>query len=248
VQRIGAGRWLVGGDDATLATLSTEGVTDVRRLGNSPVATFDQMSGDLDDLAVLVGRNPGGPPTLSALAGKRWLKPLRLAEVSSLTNLARVADAQWLLVGRGTDGRGFAAVYSPLEWDIERVRGPSVRAYLGAAGLADRSLAVGVGAEGAVLLRRGAAVLHEYVDPSVDLSACAVDPVGRMWAASVGRLWLRREPEPEDPKLRWDCMWDDPSFRVPFISITADLGGVNAMTGDGGVVEGRAMRVTIVGE
>ncbi len=62
VQRVGAGRWLVGGDSATFATYTTEGVSDVRRLSSSPIARFDQMSGDLDDLAVLVGQSPAGPP------------------------------------------------------------------------------------------------------------------------------------------------------------------------------------------
>lgn len=250
VQRVGPGRWLVGGDDATVATYTTEGVTDVRRLDHCPVARFDQVSGDFTDLAVLVGQSPGGPPTLCALAGKRWLKPLPLPDVAALTSLARIADAQWLLAGRGADGRGFVAVYSPLDWEVERLRGPNVRAYLAAAGSLDRELGVGTGAEGAVVLRRGRALQHETISTpdAFDLSACAVDVVGRIWAASAGRIWLRKDPEPDDPKFRWECMWEDPTWTVPIVSLTADLGGVGAMTADGGVIEGRAMKMTLVAE
>jgi serine/threonine protein kinase len=245
VQRTGAGRWLVGGDGATLATYTTEGVTDVKRLENGPVGRFDQMSGDLDDLAVLVGQSPGGPPTLCALSGKRWLKPLRLPEVANLSSIARVADAQWLLAGRGSDGRGFTAVYSPLDWEVERLRGPSVRAFLACAGIGDRSLGLSTGADGAVVLRDGHVVAHETIDGGFDLSACAVDPVGRFWAASAGRIWLRTLPtDGEGP--RWESMWEDPAWTVPIVSLFADLGGISAMTADGGVIEGQAMRVTLI--
>jgi serine/threonine protein kinase len=249
VQRVGAGRWLVGGDAATLAAYTTEGVSAVRRLENSPVARFDRISGDLDDLAVLVGQSPGGPPTLCALAGKRWLKPLPLPDVTALSSLARVADAQWVIGGRGADGRGFAALYSPLDWEVERLAGPSVRAYLACAGQADRDVGLLTGADGAVVMRKGHAITYESVAGGFDLSATAVDAVGRCWAASAGRIWIRRaDAERSDDGSRWDCIWEDATWTVPIVSLAADLGGIAAMTADGGVIEGRAMRMTLIGE
>ena len=250
VQRVGAGRWLVGGDAATLATYTAEGVTDVRRLSNSPVARFDKISGEFDDLAVLVGQSPGGPPTLCALSGKRWLKPRPLPDVAALSSLARVGDAQWFLAGRGADGRAFAALYSPLDWEVERLDGPNVRAYLACAGQADREIGLATGADGAVVLRRGQDVTYESIEGGHDLSASAVDAVDRCWAASAGRIWIRRQNAPArlGAETKWDCIWEDAAWTMPIVSLFADLAGIGAMTADGGVIEGRAMRMTLLGD
>jgi hypothetical protein len=248
VQRVGAGHWLVGGDEATFATFTADGVTDVRQLVDSPLARFDQVSGTIGDLAVLVGQSPGGPPTLCALIGKRWLKPLPLPDTAALSSLARVDDARWLLAGRGADGRGFAALYSPLDWEIERLGGPSVRAHLACAGQVDREIGLVTGAEGAVVFRRGQEVSFEIIEGGFDLSAAAVDAAGRCWAGGAGRIWLRRPPARPGSPTHWDAVWEDSAWTVPIVSLFADLGGITAMTADGGVIEGRAMRATLIGE
>jgi serine/threonine protein kinase len=249
VQRTGAGRWVVGGDAAVLATYTTEGVTDVRHLANSPVAGFDRISGDLGDLAVLVGQSPGGPPTLCALTGKRWLKPLPLPDVAVLSSLARVSDAQWLIAGRAADGRGFTALYAPLDWEVTRLQGPTVRAYLACAGQSEREIGISTGADGAIVLRQGHEITHESIEGGWDLSATAVDAVGRCWAASAGRIWLRQEAPPlREAGITWDSIWEDSTWTMPIVSLFADLGGIGAMTADGGVIEGRAMRMTLIGD
>jgi serine/threonine protein kinase len=245
VQRVGAGRWLIGGDDATFATYTTEGVVEVRRLENSPLKSFDKISGDLDDLAVLVGQSPGGPPTLCCLSGKRWLKPFPLADVASLSSLARVEDAKWLIAGRGADGRGYAALYSPLDWEVERLGGPTVRAYLACAGQIDREAGVITGADGSIVFRKGTTLSYESVDGGYDLSATGVDAVGRAWAASAGRIWMRRERLAQTSPARWDAIWEDASWTMPIVSLFADLGGLTAMTANGGVIEGRVMRASL---
>ncbi|APR81798.1 serine/threonine protein kinase [Minicystis rosea] len=244
VQRVAAGQWLVGGDEATFATLAPEGVTGVQRLANSPLRAYDKISGDLDDLAVLVGSSPGGPPTLCALAGRRWLKPLPLTDVAALSSLARIEDAKWLLAGRGTDGRAFVALYSPLDWEVQRLETPSTRAYLACAGQVDREIGVATGMDGAVVVRERQAITHELIE-GFDLSAAAVDAAGRAWAASAGRIWMRNQ---RAGGSRWDVIWEDASFRMPIVSLFADLAGVTAMTADGGVIEGRIMRVTRSGD
>jgi eukaryotic-like serine/threonine-protein kinase len=245
VQRVGAGQWLIGGDAATFASYTTEGLKDVRQLASSPCASFDRVSGDLDDLAVLVGQSPGQPPVLCARSGKRWLKPLPLREVSVISSLARVDDTHWLLAGRGADGRGFAALYAPLDWEVARLGGPIVRAYLACAGQVDHEAGLATGAEGAVVLRQGQSVTHESIPGGHDLSAAAVDEAGRAWAASAGRIWLRRADAAHVPaQSRWDCIWEDAAWTVPIVSLNAGLGGVIAMTADGGVIEGWMMKVT----
>ena len=254
VKRIAAGQWLIGGDDATLATLAPEGVTGVRRLTQSPLPSFDKMSGELDDLAVLVGQPaPGAPLLLCALSGGRWLKPLPLPEVAALSSLARVADAKWLIAGRGHDGRAYAAIYAPLEWSVQRLdkpaTTPAVRAYLACAGQHERDIGVIAGADGSVIHRERDAITFESVDGGFDLSAAGVDAVGRGWVASAGRIWLRRArataARPAQA-ARWDVIWEDPSWLLPIVSMFADLGGVVAMTADGGVIEGRMMRMTMM--
>lgn len=248
VQRVGAGQWLVGADDATFATLAPEGVRSVRRLENSPLPSFDRLSGDLDDLAVLVGRSENGPPTLCARAGRRWLKPLPLHDVAVLSSLARIEDARWILAGRGTDGSGFTAIYAPLDWDVQRIDTPRVRAYLACAGREDREIGIATGAEGAVVYRERNEITQEGIEGGFDLSAAGIDAAGRAWAAGAGRIWMRR-PRAQQTRpgasARWDMIWEDPSWQLPIVSLFADLGGLVAMTADGGVIEGRLMRMSM---
>src|SRR5262249_21845227 len=85
VQRVGTGQWAVGSDDAMLFMISSEGVTDIQRLATG--ICFDRVSGDFDDLAVLVGGAPGAPPTLYGRSGKRWLRPLMLHDVAAITSI-----------------------------------------------------------------------------------------------------------------------------------------------------------------
>jgi hypothetical protein len=67
-----------------------------------------------------------------------------------------------------------------------------------------------------------------------DLSAVALDVGGQAWAASPGQLWL----QPAAPGAEWRAVWRE-DWRVPFVSVHADLGVVIAMTVDGAIIEGR---------
>ena len=66
-----------------------------------------------------------------------------------MASLARIEDARFLVTGRGSDGNGFAGIYSPLDWSMERLSGPTVRAYLSAAGLWEHEVGSAGGAGGA---------------------------------------------------------------------------------------------------
>jgi len=247
VRRVAPGRWLVGGDAATFAVYTAEGVSEVVR-GADPSVRFDLFSGDLDDLAVFVGVVGDGAPALYALAGRRWLKPLPLDGVAALSSIARVGDALWLIAGRTTDRQGFVATYAPLEWDVSRVATPPVRAFLRCAGHPDRQVGVAAGADGVLVWyerspaegdagpARAASV--ETVAGGMDLSAAAVDVMGRGWVAGAGRI-LVRDPETHLASP-WRVAWTDSAWSVPIVSMFADVGLVIALTANGGVIEGRA--------
>ena len=132
-------------------------------------------------------------------------------------------------------------MYAPLDWEVSRIEGPKVRAYLSCGGQVERSLGPVTGAEGAIVLWNGRSATHDIVDARYDLSAGAVDILGRPWVASAGRIWTRGLAAIEESlglKPKWDCIWEDPTWEMPIVSICADMGGVMAMTADGGVIEG----------
>ncbi len=235
VRRIGPGAWLVGGDGATLALYSTEGIARVLH-GPDADVSFEQASGDLSDLAVIVGTRPGETPVLYALAGRHWLKPAALAKAASIAALARLEDERWLVAGRALDGDGFAAIYSPLYWDVERVATPAARVYLGCAAQPDLSLGVVVGTGGHAVRITGNRTTASRIEGEPDLTSAAVDVAGCAWAASLGRLWTL-----ERDAMSWMPAWHDQRWRVPIVSLFADVGLVIAMGADGGIVEGRSL-------
>lgn len=262
VQRAGPGQWLVGGDEATFATYATDGVRDVRRFEGWDVR-FELLSGDIDDLAVLVGKGAGEPPTLCALSSRRWLKPLPLEGVTNLMSMVRMEDARWLLVGRSATGVGFVGVYSPLDWDVQTVQqladrdpassrgapssaaGAPVRAFLACAAQWERDVGLATGTGGAVVWVRAGEVTYETIPGGPDLAAAAVDAAGRGWAASAGTIWshtlVQARSGVRQPSGRWEAIWCDPSWKAPFVALFVEPGVVIGMTADGGIIEGRAL-------
>jgi serine/threonine protein kinase len=231
VRRVAAGRWLIGGEGATVAIYTTDGVKEVIRAAE-PELRLDMFHGDPADLAVVVGTLPDRGPSLYAVIGRRWLKSLPVEGVATLSSISRIADARFLLTGRSKDGQGWAAVYSPLDWELEPVAAPKTSAFLASAGQPDRRAGVAVGTDGAVLWYDRRAWSVERVDPVRHLSAAAVDAVGRGWVAGAGRIWLRSDG-------RWRCVWQDDGWTSPMVSMFADVGRIIAATADGGIVEGR---------
>jgi serine/threonine protein kinase len=258
VRRVAAGRWIVGGDDATFATYTSDGVGDIRHLRGEALR-FDLLSGELHDLAILVGSAPGdggaygppsGPPTLCALSANRWLKPLPLPDVAAITSLARLEDARWLICGRDVAGEGYVAIYSPLRWEVTRITTPSARPFLACAAQWHWGVGLAAGAGGSVLWWRDKQVTMETISGApnspaegFNLSAAGVDAVGRGWVAGAGKIWIYRAGA-GGGRGQWVPIWSDPSFTAPIISLFTDLGVVIAMTADGGIIEGRAQEKT----
>nr|WP_275939256.1 serine/threonine-protein kinase [Polyangium spumosum] len=232
VLRLDAGRWLVGGDGATAALCTSAGTSKIL-VGPDPEVRFVLASGDVDDLAVLVGVRKDEPPTLHCLVGGRWLKPASLSRAASVTSLSRLDDRRWLVTGRTFDADGFAAIYDPLGWEVRRVKAPSCRAYLASATRSDAALGIIVGAAGNAVRFEGRRSTASVIGGAPDLSAAAIDEAGRVWVGSAGALWV------QPPGA---ARWDDAhrvGWETPFISIFAHSGRVMAMSADGGILEGR---------
>jgi serine/threonine protein kinase len=234
-RRFEAGRWLVGGDEGTLAVFATDGVREVVRASDRRV-TFLDASGRFDDLLVAIAQRPGTPPELWAMAARRWMKPLPLPKVAYLSALLRLDDSRWVLCGRLVEGGGFVAVYSPMHWEVSVLPTPATRAFVGGAAQLERGLALMVGTDGVTVRFDGERAQSSIAEGRPDLTAGAMDVLDREWVTSVGRLWVR-DPERD---ARWQSVWKEASWRAPFVSLMADAGMVVAMTADGGILEGRA--------
>lgn len=242
VRRVDAGTWLLGGDGAVVYACRGDAVEPLLE-GRDPAERFTLASGDVDDLAVFVGEREGEPPRLHAVAAGHWVKPAALTRASSITSLARLDGERWLLTGRATTREGFAAIYTPLEWEVKRVRTPPARAYLAAAARPELGLGIITGTEGRVLRFIGDQTFETVIGGEPDLAAAALDAEGRAWAASLGRLWTMDPEGPGPagaaPTNPWRVVWSDARWEAPFVSLFADVGRVIAMTADGGILEGR---------
>lgn len=237
VRRMDAGTWVVGGDDATLAVYSHEGVTRVVQ-GPDPTTSFALADGDFRDLALIVGTSPDAPPELYCLTGRRWLRPHVLTGVRAVSSMVRIEDETWLLVGTDEEGRGFVARYSPLVFEAEWLDVPSTEAYLDCAVQPGGGLFAAVGTGGCVVSFDGDAAEHGEVEQEPRLSAVAFDVAGRAWVASAGRIWFRGAAG-----KAWAMQWIDEAWKkTPIISLFANVDNVLAVTLDGAVLEGRAIQ------
>jgi serine/threonine protein kinase len=230
-----AGGWLIGGSNGTLAVFGTDGVRELTSAPDPSVELLD-ASGIFDDLVVAVGRRPGLPPSLWAMSGRRWMKPMPLDGVQNVACVLRLDDTRWLVCGRLVQGGGFAAVYWPMLWQLQPLRTPATRAFVSGASSVERTLALIVGSDGTALRTEGDDTTVSVVHGAPDLSASALDMLDREWVASLGRLWTR------DPRLAeaWRPAWTDAAWNAPFVSMLADSGRVMAMTASAGIVEGRS--------
>jgi len=148
--------------------------------------------------------------------------------------LSRIDDEHWLVVGRGHDGRPYAACYRPLDWQLERFTVPEGRALLACASRPERQVALAVGVGGASLDLEGGVPEPRPLAARPDLSCVDIDTLGRHWAAGPGRVWSRRGSG------EWTCVWEHTAWQPPFVSIMAEIGTVIAMTVDGAVLECRS--------
>jgi hypothetical protein len=209
-----------------LAEFSREGTRLLLRGPDENVRLADAC-GDLDDIAAVVGEKEG-QWLLYGVVGGHWLKPVPL-DVAAITALAQLDRKRWLVVGRKAGGGGYAAIYSPLEWECASLAVPPTRAFLAAAGSPDHKHAVAVGAGGVVLDVRDRQISSTAVEGQPDLTAASLDPLGRVWTAGAGRVWVF------DGEDGWMRAWEHVSWRIPLVGILSEVGLVAVMTVDGAV-------------
>lgn len=233
--RYEAGGWLLGGARGTLAVCSTDGVGEVVQAPDHDVE-FSAAVGRLDGMLVAVGTRHGTPVIWTRARGEWIPTPVALTGISSVNSLVRLDDEHWLIAGRSAHGRGFCARYAPLTLEVSYLKVPPTRAFVAASSSPERGVALAVGAEGTALRVEGGVARPIAVRGGADLTAAAVDVVDHEWAASPGTLWSRVSSQSE-----WAVAWSDPSWKVPFISLMAEMGIIAAMTADGGIVEGHRL-------
>jgi hypothetical protein len=196
---------------------------------------FLDANGRFDDLITVVARRPGQPLMLLSMSARRWMKPLVLEGAQTVSGLLRLDDSRWIVCGRLTDGSGFAAIYSPMQWELLPLEVPQTRAFVSGASNVERELGLVVGSSGYVLRIEREQCTVSVVQGSPDLSAGAVDVLDREWAASLSTLWTRDSRSGQ----AFVPAWKDATFQAPFVSLIADAGLILAMSADGGIVEGR---------
>ena len=233
VERLSPTRWLVGTHDAQLCELSHEGLREILRHPDRELV-ITHAAPDFDDVAVFIGEAPEKPPLVLTQIGRRWLKPLPVADAAFLTGITRIDDERWLVIGRGMDDRSYAAIVKPLAWELERVATPPGRVLLACASRPERGVAVAVGVDGAVVSIEGDESRSTTLPGAPDLATVGLDPLGRAWAAGRGRVWSRRSGG------EWSCVWEDPRWQPPFVGVMVEIGSVIALTVDGAVLECRA--------
>ena len=234
VQRVGAGRWILGGDSAEIAIYTTGGAVELVN-GPKGAQRVEAFGGDLEDISVLATIDETGIPCLNTYATKRWLRPLKLPGVASISTVSRFDDARWLVAGRKDSG-AFAALYNALDWELEELDAPGVtRAFLCGVSRPRKTIGYLGGTDGIVLVRDGDAQSVETIPDKPLVSAINLDPFGRTWAASAGKILMR------DDVRGWMPVWQSQEIVVPLVSLFLDAGLCIAMTADGAIVEGRSV-------
>jgi eukaryotic-like serine/threonine-protein kinase len=138
-----------------------------------------------------------------------------------------LSPTSWLFAARASDGSGLLLEHLPLGHRFRIIaRHDGVRQ---CGSNVDAGTAVAGGAHGYVASLREGALREEALPGAVDVSAVAVDLLGRPWAASAGGLWTRDDT--------WQRAWSEPSWKGPIVSILADVGRIAAVTVDGGIVQ-----------
>jgi eukaryotic-like serine/threonine-protein kinase len=235
VKQLGPTKWLVVTSGALLVEVAREGTTVIAE-GPDRRIDFLDIDGDPEDFAVVLGRIAGHPPLLCTRIGRRWLKPFEASEVAHISALTRLGDAEWLVVGRDRNSRAWAGIYEPLELRLTNLPVPIARALLGCASRLNKNLAVAVGGNGAILSLENQQVGASSLPDQSDLTVVALDLAAQVWAASIGRIYFAQEPLGEVA-----CLWHDPAWTVPFVSLHADIGHLLGLTVDGGVIECRSL-------
>jgi len=226
-----SGGWLVGGD--VLSVVDARGISDSLKVPLAG-ARFKMASGRIDDLLLAAGEDAHGSLMLWPVVARRFLKPLPLQTAGSISALLRLDDHRFLVAGATRDGTAFAGEVFPLEWELRWFDLPAELGRACGAALAERSTALLVGKQGFMVRIEQESRRVSCIPGEPELTAAAIDELGREWVAGRGALWSR-DPAEGEP---WTSVWRDDSWGEPFVAMLAEPGRILAMTSGGAILEG----------
>lgn len=163
------------------------------------------------------------------MAQRSFPRAARGAGIVEVSACAPLSDTSWLFVAKGPDGAGLLLEFRPLGHRFRVVGQTPGRALVACAAQLESGSTLAGGERGYVATL-GESGLSELLLPApLDVSAVALDILGRKWAATRGVLWTYEDV--------WTPAWSNPAWTSPFVSIFADVGRVVAVTADGAIVQ-----------
>jgi hypothetical protein len=229
VRSVGLGRWVVGSADA--CHVYAFGAMSL--LWARDTVAFECFDGSLDEVALVGGRASNGATILRGCVRGHWLRPLTLIDVSVLRALSRIDEDRWLVTGRTTTDKPYAAIVAPLALKMKRLRTADLSAIAASAGRTELGMGCAVGSGGALVCGRTSCEVE--TSAAADLTAVAIDPAGRVVVAKPGHIWLRSAPHGV-----WRAIWEDETSRRPIASLFASDVVVRALANDAAILEGRS--------
>lgn len=231
VRRSGAGRWLLAGDHGVLVDF-VDGKVE-RRVSAGNGVSFVAASGRFDDIVVGAATRSSGGVELWAWLNGRFLEPLELPDVREVSACAALSDAAWVFAAQGADGNGEVLEFRPLGHRSRVIGRTNGRALTACASELETGSALVAGHAGYIAEVTATGLRDLPLPVERDVSAVALDMLGRKWAATAGGLWTHHDD--------WHSAWADPTWAAPFVSIFADVGRIVAVTTDGGIVQGESL-------
>jgi len=254
--RVGAGRFLVGGQGGTLLELSESGWSEISPYGD-PSLTFDRAAGSVDGLLLLAG-SLAGAAVLYVAEARQWRTALMIPGASAINGIAQLDENRWVIVGRSHGGQAYLAIYDARRHLISPFASTGPRPLLAVAsdleGAGGKGVAYAVGPGGLTIAIRGegddVGIETEQCSTTRDLAAVAIDPTGVAWAVAQGRILKRFSigTQPGAPNVTSFAKWETVhsyEWLVPAVGIVAAGGGVFAATVDGAILEGRDEKINI---
>jgi len=251
--RVGAGRFLVGGQGGILLELSEKGWSEISPYGD-PSLSFERASGTVDGVLLLAG-SLAGVAVLYVAENRQWRTALMIPGASAINGIAQIDESRWVLVGRSQGGQAYLAIYDIRRHHISPFASTGPRPLLAVASdLEARNgagVAYAVGPGGQVLSIRGEGedigIETEQCSTTRDLAAVTVDPAGIAWAVAQGRILKRfniGSTVGGAGFAKWETVHSY-EWLVPAVGILAAGGGVFTATVDGAILEGRDERIQV---
>jgi len=227
VRRSGAGRWLLAGDHGVLADFA--GGKIERRVSAGNGVHFVTATGRYDDIVIAAAKRSNGAVELWAWISGHFMEPLALPQIADISGCAGLTDTAWLFTGRALDGAGCLLEFRPLGHRARVVASTPDQTLSACASDSEAGATLAGGERGYVASVTASGVKELLLLTDAHVSAVAVDPLGRQWAATPGALWSRDDT--------WEKAWSEPSWSATIVSILADVGRVVAVTADGAIVQ-----------